>query len=488
MAQNIRHVVVLMLENRSFDHMLGFTLGPGYPVDGLTGSESNPVSPTNPATVSVSPDAPFEMVTDGGHSLSDTNIQLFLNPAGPPPAGGQPNQGFVFNYGQQKGMAPAGAGEIMRCFNPASLPTLSTLAAEFAVCDRWFSSMPGPTWPNRFFVHSATSKGEISNNWRANYDMRTIFENLTEAGLTWGIFSHDVPQAQLLWRLLAVEFEDNWQSIGGFKRLAREGRLPSYSFIEPKYTGLFGEANDQHPPHDVRPGEKLIASVYEAVRTSPQWNDTLLVVTYDEHGGLYDHVEPPSSGPAATPPDDKTAKFGFNRLGVRVPTVLVSPWIPRGTIVSTTFDHASVPATLKAIFGLPEFLTARDANAATFHGVPSLLAPRTDARILAVESDAGVDEWGDPLLTQSDVERLVVARQISNLPVSDFVESMVQSLRTLPVDDVDRRSAVLDEARPIETEHDAAVYIRQVMSRFRARQRRLRLSGARGVVGPVRLQ
>src|SRR5262249_39572352 len=153
----------------------------------------------------------------------------------------------------------------------------------------------GPTWPNRFFVHAATSKGVVTNDVFVNFDMRTIFENLSDAGLTWKIYSHDFPQAQLFGRLTQPQFADNWDSIGGFKRDAAGGTLPHYSFIEPKYTRLFGPGNSQHPPEDVRAGDQLIDDVYHAVRTSPAWSDSMLVVTYDEHGGTYDHVFPPDA-------------------------------------------------------------------------------------------------------------------------------------------------------------------------------------------------
>ena len=260
----------------------------------------------------------------------------------------------------------------MRCFAPKSLPVLTTLASEFAVCDSWFSSVPGPTWPNRFFAHAATSKGFITNSQFNSYDMPTIFESLAAQGKTWRNYYHDFSQTWALQRLQTPENRIRFASFGRFKRDAKQGTLPNYAFIEPKYFSFFGQANDQHPPHDVRAGERLIAEVYEALRTSPQWLNTMLLVIYDEHGGTYDHVVPP----AATPPDGHTSQFVFDRYGVRVPAVIVSPFVPPGP-VHTVFDHTSIPATLTGIFGLPRSLSARDAAANRFDGVATLASPRT---------------------------------------------------------------------------------------------------------------
>jgi phospholipase C len=466
MAHTIRHLIVLMLENRSFDHMIGFMKTAAYPIDGLSGTESVPMSPQDATPVKVSPDAEYVLPFDAGHSIPDTNLQLFSNPSGPPSAGPS-NQGFVYSYSQQPHVTAATAPLIMKCFAPAALPVLTRLAAEFAVCDHWYSSVPGPTWPNRFFVHAATSKGFIDNSLLHDYDMRSIFENLSAAGLTWKNYSHDFPQAQALWRIRAPEYLDSWDSIGGYKNDAASNRLPHYAFIEPKYTTLFGEANDQHPPHDVRAGEQLIADVYNAIRNSPAWGDSLLVVLHDEHGGTYDHELPPP----AEPPDGETSQFAFDRLGLRVPAILISPYVRAGRIVDRVFDHSSIPATIKTIFGLPGFLTQRDAHARTFEDLLDAPTARTDTPTnLGAAAAVALDQWGDQVMTPDEITAHVARGQISSAPVSDLQESLVQLARTLPADPSDR-VALLDYARPITTEHDAAVYLRQAAARFRARRR-----------------
>lgn len=468
MPQNIQHIVVLMMENRSFDHMLGYLKGPAYPIDGLTGSEWNPVDPANPTErVPVTNQATYVTHRDPGHSFHDVNIQLFANPAGPPPVG-SPNMGFVFSYAQQLKVTPDIARTIMDCFDPSSLPVLAALAKEFCVCDQWFASVPGPTWPNRFFVHAATSKGYLDNSQFHNYDMLSIFENIAAQGLTWTDYFHDFSQTWALQRLQTDEMQVNFKAYADFRRDALAGRLPNYSFIEPKYFWWFGSANDEHPAHDVLAGESLIADVYNQVRASPVWDRTLLVILYDEHGGFYDHVPPRN----ATPPDSFTLQFGFDRYGIRVPAVLVSPYIPRGTIDHRVFDHTSVPATIRHAFGLgAHFLTHRDESATTFCDVPSLDAPRTDTPAsvgskthLALAEEA--QEGPDP----STVAAMARAGRVPSEPLSEFQQALVDLAGTLGTREPPQL-ALLKSARRVETEYDGAVYVREVAARFLARSR-----------------
>ena len=470
MAQAVKHLIVLMLENRSFDHMLGFMRSPTYSVDGLTGREHCPQSATDPTPVLVSSDGVGGLPYDAGHSMTDTNFQLFFNHSGPPVSPGQRlNSGFVHSYAEQKHVTPDAARRIMACFKPGDVPSLSGLAREFAVCDRWFSSLPGPTWPNRLFVHAATSKGSVANEPGGNFDMPTILEGLSDAGLDWKVYSHDFPLTQMFGRLTLPEFDRNWDSIGGFKRDCRNGTLPQYGFIEPKYTKLLGPGNSQHPPEAIDRGDQLIDDVYHAVRTSPSWNDVMLVVTYDEHGGTYDHVTPPDN---AVAPDNQTQRFSFTRLGVRVPTVIVSPWIPRETIVNNAdFDHSSVPATIKKVFGLPAFLTRRDAAANTFEGVASLGSPRTDAPLrFRAADERRLTEWGDEVTDLHRARMLMARGEASAAPISGLQLDIVALARERAMDTAVPEAAVLDLMRPMLTEHDAAIYIREAAARIRARR------------------
>jgi phospholipase C len=396
-TDEIRHVVVLMLENQSFDRMLGFLRpeDPAQQLDGLSGDETVPVVPEGPSRlVRVRrASAPAAYVTDPspGHQLQDVTVQLFGREQAPdPPA--PTMSGFVWNYAHQTGDdgRPIGlerAEAVMDCLDPALVPVISTLARSFVVCDRWFSSVPGPTWPNRFFVHAATSAAliesptdpqQIAGFLGRRFRMRTIYENLMAAGRTWAVYFGDHAQASAISSL--HRHNDLFRRLETFAGDVASGALPSYSFLEPVYMDTSGSpASDQHPPHDLREGERLIAWVYDTLRSNETlWGRTLLVLLYDEHGGFYDHVPPPAS----VPPDDASAAsaaFRFDRLGVRVPALLVSPWVARGRVDHRLYDHTSLLASVKELFELPDFLTRRDAQASVFDPANFLDVARSPA-------------------------------------------------------------------------------------------------------------
>ncbi|GJN37760.1 hypothetical protein PR202_gb26746 [Eleusine coracana subsp. coracana] len=391
----IKNVVVLALENRSFDHMLGWTRRLlGLPVDGLTGSECNPNSTS---TICVSADADLVVPDDPGHSFEDVLEQVFGNLSSSSTSSTtQPSMsGFVRSALSVNALL---SSAVMRAFRPALLPSFSALAPSFAVFDRWFSSIPGPTQPNRLFLYSATSRGATAHDklsLLAGYPQRTIFDSLTDSGLDFRVYFKTIPTVLFYRRLRTLRHA----AAGRFRRYdsaflahARKGDLPALSVIEPRYFDLAGaQADDDHPAHDVANGQRLVKEVYEALRAGPQqWNQTLLVVTYDEHGGFYDHVATPTAGVPS--PDGIRGPppffFKFDRLGVRVPTIMVSPWIKKGTVVgradgpteTSAYEHSSIPATIKKIFNLSsDFLTKRDAWAGTFeHIFTELDEPRTD--------------------------------------------------------------------------------------------------------------
>ncbi len=395
-----------MLENHSFDHLLGFLAHPkAEAFDGLRpGRFHNPDRAGTPIPVS-SDGLPVGVDPDHSHQGALDQI------AG---AGDVPtNGGFVRSY---EALVGAGNGAaIMRCLDPAAHGTcLGTLAREFAVCTAWFSSVPGETWPNRNFAHSATSGGTVNIEGGLYYD-RTIFEVLAKKKQTWRVYYDGTPQVWCYPRLWKpTTFLDfllrrrarigNWFESSQLAEHAANDDLATYTFIEPAHNGLYSRpgsprrTNSQHPHNnmdgdaDFRAGEALIASVYEALRANPRVFDTsLLVITYDEHGGLYDHVKPPESCPPGgrswrgitrrlgawlrACADRKAGrrpprKFGFRHLGVRVPAVLVSPWIPPGTIVADRLEHASIPRTLRELFAPgSKPLTDRDREARPFHQV-----------------------------------------------------------------------------------------------------------------------
>ena len=318
-----------MLENASFDRMLGLLPG----VDGV-----NPNQPrTNPdfpgsnliaQAVATEPTMPL----DPEHDLDDCLRQI----AGP-------CEGFVSNFAQHfPQSAPGDRSEVMGYYTPDFLKVLYALGQSFLTCDQWFSSLPGPTWPNRFFVHSGTSLGHttmpngIFDPAIHLYDQPTVYQRLSEAGVSWSIYYGDVPQSIVMTE--QAKYPTHYHPMSRFFTDAAgpEASFPSYSFIEPTYFGA--QQDDQHPPSHILRGEVLLANVYNALRgNSALWESALLVILYDEHGGFYDHIEPPP----AIPPDNDVSEYAFNQYGVRVPAILVSPWVKAG-VASDTFDHTSL--------------------------------------------------------------------------------------------------------------------------------------------------
>jgi len=378
----IQHVVVLVLENQSFDRMLGYVTlpDPRQRLEALTGNESNPAPPDPPVKVSKTT-SPEAYVTDPGpgHSIDDIAFQIFGQGQVPDPPV-PTNSGFVLNYAAQagKGGKPIGleAGKaIMQCFDPDLVPVITSLARNFVVCDHWFASVPGPTWPNRFFLHAGTANGLLdtpetadqlrSNFFRSPYRMRSIFENLMAEGHTWKVYYDDYAQTFALRNLhrygnLFVKFEEFAQDVA-------RGALSEYSFIEPRGFSAPGwPSNDQHPPHSVLEGEKLIANIYDTLRGNDAvWRQSLFILLYDEHGGFYDHVPPP----AACAPDDiapmigpTDEQAGFDHYGIRVPAMVASPYARPHYVSHKVYDHTSVLRFIETRFDLPA-LTRRDANA-----------------------------------------------------------------------------------------------------------------------------
>jgi phospholipase C len=469
-ATKVENIVVLVLENRSFDHMLGFLPG----VNGLKGDEGNHTDPASPGSpfIQVSRDAQYvgDLDIDPSHEVTNVNEQLFGSKAGPQP-GGAHNIGFVSNYARQqdKNGNFANGPNIMKCFDLAKIPVLTKLAKEFAVCDRWHSSVPGQTWPNRFFLHCATSDGFVDNKPR-HYGMRTIYENIAGVGFKWAIYFHDFPQSLALANLTDSALAANFRFFPEFFRDLKNGTLPNYSFLEPRYFSFLSwQANDQHPPHDVQLGEHLIADVYEQLSQSSYWNKSLLVILYDEHGGIYDHELPPP----AVNPDGKVSidpPFAFDRLGLRVPAVLVSPLIAKSTVDSTLYDHTSLLATVRELFNLPDALTERDRRANTFTALLDN-AVRTDKPAVTRPGDqpdatefhevkGSAAMTADRVLEQLDTNPSGVGQDLS-----EFQDSLVDLANQLDVSE-SPRLRVLRLARQIDDEHDAAVHVREVAAKF----------------------
>ena len=439
------HVVVLMLENRSFDNLLGFIYSDGVPSTAPAGKSFEGASlgmwnPVPPPPVEQPPDGSGKVYVttttnyhqpypDPGEEYFHVNVQLFNQPDGGenppynlppsplPPAG---MQGFVTDYVEKLGEAvskPAGPptfaqySQIMQCFDPAAVPVLSTLAREFAVFDHWYCAVPTQTWCNRAFWHAATSWGRVNNEpyetWFEYNEGRTIFNQIEESGtgLTWKVY-HDTPFVSLtnIIHFRALDgHEMHFHSLDRFFEDCENGDLPSYAFLEPNF---ILQHNDYHPSSagegvvdyetqagTVLLGERLVARIYNAIRTSqgkqgpggPTGNtsqNTLLIITFDEHGGCFDHVQPV----AVEPPDlagyPLQEDFDFKRSGVRVPTIMVSANIAANTVINTPMLHSSFLNTVQAKWsaGAPPGafapLTARQQSASLFTEVFTAPQPR----------------------------------------------------------------------------------------------------------------
>ncbi|KAJ9179817.1 hypothetical protein P3X46_008137 [Hevea brasiliensis] len=434
----IKTVVVLVQENHSFDHMLGWlkTLNPE--IDGVTGSESNPISTSDPNSSHIFyGDNAAYVDPDPGHSIQDIYEQVFgikwteaaltsentLTPK---------MNGFARNSERiQQGMSEA----VMNGFKPEALPVYKELAMNFAICDRWFASIPSLTQPNRLYVHSATSHGATTNDAKLlakGYPQKTIFESMDEAGFTFAIYYQDTPATLFYRNLRKLKYLKKFRQYNlHFEKHCKKGKLPNYVVIEPRYFDLLNtRANDDHPLHDVSEGQKFVKEVYEALRASPQWNEVLFIIIYDEHGGYYDHVPTPVTGVPS--PDDIVGPapyfFKFDRLGVRVPAFLISPWLEPGTVLhepsgpepTSQYEHSSIAATVKKLFNLKEFLTKRDAWAGTFEGVLTRTSPRTDCPVTLP----------GPVKLRELPER-VKLREFDEANLSEFQEELVQMAAVL---------------------------------------------------------
>lgn len=319
---HIETIVVLCMENRSFDHYLGSLrlLESRADVEGLTGTEVNYTANNNAIAV---------------HQLDD------FTPDDPPhgwdACHAQWNNGA--NDGFVKEHAGSSEADVMGYHVRSQIPVTYALADAGVVCNRWFSACLGPTWPNRFYLHGATSRGVKTNLPALGY--QGIFHKLADANITGTNYYSDVA-----WATGGYAKLSGLATIEKFFEDAAAGTLPPFAIIDPAFAG--GGANDDHPDHDIRLGQALIASVVAALGQSPQWSKCLFVLTYDEHGGFYDHVPPPAT---------VDSNADFQQLGFRVPSIVIGPTVKRGCAIDDVLEHSSVPATVTRKHGLAELNT-----------------------------------------------------------------------------------------------------------------------------------
>lgn len=397
----IKHVVLLVLENHSFDQMLG-CLQHEYPdLDGVD-VDGAPRSNRNSKGVAILqlPTDEQQMKLDPKHENVDVLEQL---------AGG--NAGFVTNFEKSyPDSTPDDQQDVMGYYPEDFLPALHQLGKTFTVCDRWFSSLPGPTWPNRFFALSGTSAGCVLMpdglqhprlGEFVSQQQDTIFQRLTAKGIGWNIYFSDFPISLMLVKQRGLAALGNYRLIEHFFDAASgdEKDFPSFAFIEPKY--MAADQDDDHPPHNIFKAEKLIADVYNAIRSNDAlWESTLLVITYDEHGGFYDHVTPP---PAVAPDDLRVdSAYGFNQLGVRVPALLVSPWVGR-CVEHTTFDHTSLLKYLIEKWNLGSLYARTEAATSIAVALRTEMLPSTVLPFIRVPYSSLIPE--NPDLEKEDLSR-----------------------------------------------------------------------------------
>jgi phospholipase C len=339
----IEHIVVLMMENHSFDNYFGLLgRGDGFPLDRHGRPRAaNPDANDNLVHAFHMPST-CQLANAPSQSWNATHISM----------NGRRNDGFV------RASGPVAMGY----WTPRDLPFYSAMARTFVLCDRWFASAPAQTFPNRRFLLAATASGHV----RDDLDVQigppngTILEQLDQHGITWRNYYVLLATTQLFPNSTRAHPE-NVVKIDQFYRDAATGALPAFSLVDP---APFNDSEEN--PQDIRKGEAFAASVINAVLESPTWPKTLLIWCYDEHGGYYDHVPSPRAvAPDATPPMIMTPPDepgGYDRYGVRVPAVVVSPRAKRDHVSRTVYDHTSILKTIEVKWNLPA-LTARDAHA-----------------------------------------------------------------------------------------------------------------------------
>lgn len=483
----INNVFVLMLENHSFDNMLAMS---GIP--GIVAATTADCNSYNNTAFPVLQGAPSGMPTDPGHEFSNVVTQLCGPGVTYAPGSEYPaihNSGFAYDYAVGSGDEKTGLpnatqiGSIMACFDTAAqLPVLYQLATEFAVCDRWFSSLPGPTWPNRYFVHGASSNGLSDSptstqiaTWETvsgfTYPHGSIYDAMNAAKQPWRLYNvHSGPVTGAFPQVTSIKGITLLNS-NDFSHFAADLHSPYpyvYTFIEPNYGNVanntYEGGSSQHPMDTVANGEALIQQTYQAIRNSPLWMSSLLIVIYDEHGGFYDSVAP---GPAPAPDDGSstslnTTGFTFTQYGVRVPAVVISPLIPKGTVDHTIYDHSSVPATLERLLGMHP-LTQRDAAANDVRHLLTLSSPRTDCPATLSAPAAAAAQPAAMQAPPANAVEPVPAK--GNL--QGFLHIAAKTDFELSAGTPADKAAIHARVQAIQTRGEAQAYLEEVMAKVR---------------------
>lgn len=479
-----QHLLVLLLENRSFDHILGFLDHPDPSYTGLSGDEQNYLDPTK-ASTKVTPDAEYSIEPDPGHGHHSVMYQL-TGKSRPRPPYKVNNSGFLRDF-ERMGLEKTGArgkgALIMRCQAPSRLHILSTLAREFVVFDHWFCPVPGETWPNRNFAVAATADGEVNIDIRF-YSNPTIFEQLEDYGRSWALYYNGFPQVlafPAVWKWFRRKYHKSHERL---LLDIRENRLPNFAFIEPDHQG--DNSNSQHPSNNKTSGrdfieaERLVCRVYEALVSNPRvWEKTAFLITYDEHGGFFDHVPPPQDSrfQLKKPFKEDGYTFSFDLLGPRVPAILISPFVERETVDHTLYEHSSIVRTARDLFipGAPPLSDdSRDAVAASFAHLFVRDAPRDPDSLPRFDCQARVIA-AEELPPRASLE----TAPLETLdPFQQSLLSLAQAVEARLLQEEEARKTLMGVKAPpraappeyeeIETAKDAEDYMDRVVGRLRA--------------------
>jgi phospholipase C len=328
----ITHFIVICMENRSYDHFLGARALEGLGGDGLAAGMANPRLDGTSVEMFRGETA---CVVSPPHSWTRAHAQW----------NGGALDGFLRQYEEQE--EPGVMPEVMSYFGRQELPVLWALADEYTTCDRWFAGLLGPTWPNRLFLYAGESGGMISNDIEVvgTLGLNTILHRLMAMGVPYRTYFSDVPFAALLTGLPGTNNKPIFTLFDDIEK----GELPPVVYIDPGFS-----SNDDHPPHHPILGQQFIGSIYTALANSPLWKNCMVLVTYDENGGFYDHVPPPMIDDARpTIEINGETVDGFNRLGFRVPALAFGPYVKRNYVSSQVFNHASVVRHFEKMYGLP---------------------------------------------------------------------------------------------------------------------------------------
>ena len=370
-SSGIDHVVVCMMENRSFDHFLGWVKGADGRQGGLRYTDlSGAVHRTSP----LAPDYQGCGHPDPDHSYTGGRVE--------------------YNGGACDGWLRAGQNDdyAIGFYTERDLLFFAQATKDFTVCDRMFSAIMAETFPNRIYMHAAQTD-RIENTFELS-TLPTIWDRVADAGLQGRYYFSDIPMLAL--------WGGKYASIGrpfdAFLTDCAAGTLPALAYVEPRFLGeQQGLSNDDHPHADIRNGQAFLADVYQAVASGPGWDRTVLVITYDEWGGFFDHVPPPT-GPI--PEADALAGNQDGLFGFRVPNLIVSPFATKTSVSHAVLDHTSILRMVEWRWNLPP-LTARDATATNLAEVldfekPMKKAPRYNVAASVVPTvcvTAPSDEW-----------------------------------------------------------------------------------------------